>query len=85
MHMKNVSRLLVLGVGILLTGCNSTAPKTVRWEYRAIDVSNDARHKDGVNSEINRMASEGWEVVSFNPDPAGTPNEWRVLFRRPKQ
>ncbi len=64
------SLLLITACGFLLAGC-CTAHHVTKWEYRQ---TNSLR-------EVNRLAEQGWTVVSF-AIPQGGPYEY--LLKRPK-
>jgi len=83
--MKIQSKVLLFGILILSVGCRPGSADKILWEYKTVDVSDTMYQAKGVDNELNRLAADGWEVVSFHPDPANPGNEWKVLLKRPRK
>ena len=69
--MKKALLMLMAAGGLMFAGC-STARHATRWEYR---------HATNL-AEVNRLAEEGWTVVSFAMPDSGA---WQYLLKRAKQ
>ena len=53
---------------LLLTGCSTTMPRTVSWEYATVANHGDART---LREQLNRLGQEGWELVSVYSEADG--------------
>jgi len=77
--MKKLVILTLTAGSMFLAGCRTAAPVT-NWEYTVV------RDPIGMDNEVNRMARNGWIVVSFSvaDDLNKQPNAY-YLMKRPKQ
>ena len=57
----------------------------MEWEYKTIDLK--TTEKNLLTEELNKLGSQGWEVVNYNETPpAKFADDWKfnVLLKRQK-
>jgi hypothetical protein len=58
-----------------------------RWSYRVIDIKpsfwTSMATTEGIEAELNRMGTQGWELVSIANGGKGW-TQTRLIFKRPE-
>lgn len=73
MKLKNILPI-ILAVLILCVGFawNSSAAHSKlshqQWEYKRVYFSSPATKREDVDSRLNELGAEGWELVTFQPN-----------------
>ena len=84
---KRIGVLIVTAGVALLSACTTvehSAPTA--WEYKVFDHSAHT-HSGGivqVEPELNRLAEEGWSVVSSSVSTSGVGGRLIVILKRPR-
>ena len=94
-QMKQISKklcvaLLVMGIVLCLNACSNAnaQPGSVnvpseRWEYKLLTGEDYGYRRGNIESALNRLGKEGWELVSYeNSQNSGNSSPSFVFKRR---